>query len=797
MTESKKTVSKTRKKPSSKKPPEKEFSLELLSILRRRLGLLFAAAAVGLMGGTAYYLFTPPTFESKTQILLMQNESAAMASQVTSSQGSLSEDLLATHMSILQSKSIVQAALQKEYVAQESAEATEQTISQALAAQLADKSGEPDESEVLGYVIENLYVTRGGQGASRGARILSLAFRHSNPHDSKVVVEALYKTYAEFVNNKFNEINAKAIELVNDARTVLEDDIDLLTSEYKQFRSESPILSTSVSGANIYAMRYDEISAELATLMIAIDESRGRLELVTTRLAELDATQTHQLEKLALIDERNAERLGILVTVDRGEAQSAAFQALQPERMAGATTEYSSLLVLKGQLTQAKRNFGPKHPEVKALETQIEEIEDFFKGREDILGVKDDKVPLTPDDIMKAYVSLLTNDLRAQEKRKQDLETQLTIASEKAKELEVVALDDERLVEKLTRAKDLHSSVVERLRDLNMQQNSSALIMEAIEEPTLGSQVAPKPAIAAAIALVAAMFLGGATIVIAELTDKSIHSAKELETIYNSNIVCHLPDFKTDTKTRQLMKKIEKSNSPLSSSLICQHDLKSRISEVFRNVRTQLLFRLKGAKNTIAITSASQSDGKSTVTANLAVTFAQAGKSVLLIDADMRRPNVHTFYGLSNELGLVDVISGRSELCDSCQAGPTEGLTILTAGSIPENPAEILASDQFSALLETAREQYDYVLLDCPPVLPVSDPCIIAPMVDAVLVVSSLSADGLPEAKQCKRLLDSVKAPIAGIIVNRAGTPGVYYEYSGYDSKYMSYEANERKPVKV
>jgi capsular exopolysaccharide synthesis family protein len=149
----------------------------------------------------------------------------------------------------------------------------------------------------------------------------------------------------------------------------------------------------------------------------------------------------------------------------------------------------------------------------------------------------------------------------------------------------------------------------------------------------------------------------------------------------------------------------------------------------------------------------------------------------------MRRPAVHRLFGMSNELGLADVVNERSDFHDVCQASPAKNVTVLTTGPIPDDPAELLAGDRFMGLLEALRDKFDYIILDCPPVLHVSDPTIIAPLVDAVLLVTSLDAGGMPKAKLCSRTLHASGAELVGLIVNRADVSSSSYVYS---SEYAS-----------
>ncbi len=546
-----------------------ELTIDLLGILNRRKWLIGAAGVIGLTLGAAYFLFMPPKYESRAQILLMQNDSASMAAQMARSESSVSEDLLATHMSLLQSKRLVGRAMSslpiknsEERTSEPKAghESSETGVDDLAGGSefepidtfeesIETDAGELSESQLLGadelgadefelddlavreilnswveplatlpsiveslsedqtatdYIIDNLYVTRGGDGAARDARVLTVAFRHSDPQDSLRVTHAIVQEYERFIQEQFKDVNSTAYDLIDRARLDLEQKIQEASEDYRAFRLENPLIGSVEGGTNIHAMRYEELSAELSQLLVSIDEAKARIRLVEEGLKQLEGKEGPELQKLALIDDRNAERLGILVTVERGEAQTAAFQALQPERMAGATTEYTSLLGMRASLRQAMAEYGDKHPEVQKLQTQLAEMQQFVRDRDAIIGIEGDQAALTPDDVMLAYVNLLENDLKALEFQKEFLEKQMGVEEALAKELVNAELEDEELAREITRQEDLYNAVLERLRDINMQQDSSGLIQEVIEYPAMGEQVTPNAPIAAAIALLSA-----------------------------------------------------------------------------------------------------------------------------------------------------------------------------------------------------------------------------------------------------------------------------------------------------
>jgi polysaccharide biosynthesis transport protein len=145
-------------------------------------------------------------------------------------------------------------------------------------------------------------------------------------------------------------------------------------------------------------------------------------------------------------------------------------------------------------------------------------------------------------------------------------------------------------------------------------------------------------------------------------------------------------------------------------------------------VRTALYFNTRGGGHKVVqVTSPNPGDGKTTLASNLAVAIANSGKRTLLVDADFRRPRVHKMFGISDSTGLSEVMNGTVELADAIQEPEIENLSILVCGKRPANPAELLTSSQFQQLIEVVREKYEFVIVDTPPILAVTDPLAVAP----------------------------------------------------------------------
>ena len=222
-------------------------------------------------------------------------------------------------------------------------------------------------------------------------------------------------------------------------------------------------------------------------------------------------------------------------------------------------------------------------------------------------------------------------------------------------------------------------------------------------------------------------------------------------------------------------------------NLVTQNDPKNPAAEAYRVIRTSIQFAQEGKElKTIAITSCTPNEGKSTTIANLAVVLTQAGKSVLLIDCDMRNPTVHKNFNLSNKIGLSSCISMGTAVADAVQSTAIEGLDALTAGVIPPNPSELLGSERMQNVLQRAKEQYDYVLIDTPPVLPVTDSLVLGRMVDGLILVIDSGEIKVEMARDVKNQLVHAGANILGVVLNK-----VRSEHHGYGYGYYYYYGHE------
>jgi non-specific protein-tyrosine kinase len=206
----------------------------------------------------------------------------------------------------------------------------------------------------------------------------------------------------------------------------------------------------------------------------------------------------------------------------------------------------------------------------------------------------------------------------------------------------------------------------------------------------------------------------------------------------------------------------------MTTKLITITDPRSAEAEAYRRLRTNLEFAsLDKPLRTLLITSAGPGEGKSTTLANLAVSIAQAGRSVILVDSDLRRPSLHEVFGLGNQEGLTTVVARPGEHIP-LQASGVEGLSVLTSGPLPDIPADLIASPGMETLITTLGEQADIVLFDAPPVVTVSDAAVLASRVDGVLLAVNAGRTRREYAQRAKAMLEKVHAHVVGAVLINA-----------------------------
>jgi capsular exopolysaccharide synthesis family protein len=313
---------------------------------------------------------------------------------------------------------------------------------------------------------------------------------------------------------------------------------------------------------------------------------------------------------------------------------------------------------------------------------------------------------------------------------------------------------------------------------------SSPVKVTVTRSPTFNSHaVSPKPIRNLALGLVLGLCLAVAVALLRHALDTRVRSKDDIERVTDDVAVIGSIPFDGDA-----------SRNPI----LVESGTVSTRSEAFRALRTNLAFVGTAARaRTIVMTSSLPGEGKTTTAANLGVVLADSGASVCLIEADLRRPRLLEYFGMEGAVGLTDLLIGRADIQDVLQPYGRHQLTLLGGGQIPPNPSELLGSPAMRELLQELAGKFDYVLLDGPPMLPVTDSAVLSTLADgAVVVVGSglVTRDQLASAIEG---LETVEARILGITLNRVprnASGGRYYDYD-YEYRPRRERANSPKIV--
>ena len=279
--------------------------------------------------------------------------------------------------------------------------------------------------------------------------------------------------------------------------------------------------------------------------------------------------------------------------------------------------------------------------------------------------------------------------------------------------------------------------------------------------------VAPRPLINLGVALGLGLILGIALAMMRELLDTSVRSSDVLREITGSSVLATVPFDETAKK----------------APLIVDSHARSKRAESFRQLRTNLSFvHVDNPVKVVVVTSSVANEGKSSTATNMAVSFAEAGRKVLLVEGDLRRPRVAEYLGLEGSIGLTNVLAGQVKVDEALQKWGRGGLTVLPSGSIPPNPSELLGSQNMRDLLAAMKETFEIIIIDTPPLLPVTDGAIMAAHSDGAILVVRHGRTARNQVASALAALNAVESKLLGSVLNMAPTRGSEaYGYRGYE----------------
>ncbi len=516
-----------------------------------------------------------------------------------------------------------------------------------------------------------------------------------------------------------------------DLKTKLEESEDALY----QFMEDNDVLNAS-------------LESQLAEVMQRLNAFNGQLAAVQAERirGRLDREALHQAKE-------NPALLDSLATIQAAEVVSAL---------------KSKLIDLKTTYSELSARYQAAHPKMSTLQEQIDLVQQELEREIDAVMLSGQRHEASLEETERGLAAAI-----AAERQR---EARLNKLSLDFKRLQRDVETNERLYEMVT-SRMKEADLTGAMRFNNVQVLERARVPKAPFKPDLKRDLA--------MGLALGLLLGLALALGLELLDNTLKTQDDVERTLDVPFLGLLPVIEASGKDGK-----PTPESLQARDLYVLQNPKSSPAECARFIRTNLMFMgTDRPLQTLVVTSPSPQEGKTTTAVSLAGTMAQAGSRTILVDTDMRRPRLHRVFGISNDVGLSNVIVGDAKLGDVIKRSESENLDVLVCGPTPPNPSELLLTRKFADIIEELKGRYDRILFDTPPVGAVTDPVILGAQVDGVLLVLKCQKTSRDSAKQMLRALEDANAHVVGAIFNDVDLASRRYgaAYYQYYRKYGGY----------
>jgi capsular exopolysaccharide synthesis family protein len=584
-----------------------------------------------------------------------------------------------------------------------------------------------------GAIQVGLKVSRGLFNGEKND-IVDIVFRHTSPEMAQEVVNQICREYIDYMREVSVQDLTNLIAKLDDQIARMQIELDNKENALREFKEKNRTVELSTETNNTIS-KLSNMELSLQQTGLDMLENRNRLSQIKKQIDQQD------------------------INVIQSMTYSNPFQ--------------SKLADLELQLNSASAEYSPEHYKVKMIKNQIDKIKDALKS--DITKEAESRT-LTKNPIRESLlqeVINLTIEKSASETKQVAQEKMIKGFDADLAKLPTIQLQFAQLTretESLVGILKLLKSRYEEAKIKRDSQESDLKILEWAPLPAAGKSSMSLTNVL--LGLLIGLVIGIVLAFLFEFLDQSIKDPQHVERVLEVPLLGIVPLIEMDKAI------IDSSASKWRTIL-----------EPFRALRATLK-HLATSQNikTFIICSAVKGEGKTTLAANISITFALDGKKVILVDGDMRRAQMHTLFNIPKKNGLADYLMGASEIGDILKKTVHENLQVITAGEHPQNPAELIGSARFDLLVKELRGMADYVIFDSPALLPVSDGLSMAPKIDVCIMVVRALWTPIKAALQAKSQLKRVGCSVVGAVLNGISHSRGYYPYYYGYYRYYSYQ---------
>lgn len=632
-----------------------------------------------------------------------------------------------------------------------------------------------------------------------------LHFESEEQELTKPVVEAFSEALQTYYNRNYASKRGQLLTYIQNAVERLNPQLIDLQRRFSEFRETAP-LAWNPDGTAINPYREEQ-------LRLVQDRSVVN-ELLRSKTVEVDTVK-------ALIERKLDDPIlglnivGQLLNRDfKTDSTGASLSALREGDFTLAETNLQKDLVpLLIERERMAAELGQNHPSVRSMDVRYERTKEEFtqllKDQTDRFLELVDTTLMDPKkratEATEALLLAKQAELGMLKEQLNELDSQITVTRNRAAEITRFEQQNLNFLNEIERTQELENQLRETMTRVSLSEEEQGVKVIELTAARVGRKVGPRLLLTVGFGGLLGLALGGGLALLMEKNANTFRDPEQIAETLQVPILTHIPFFKS--RRKRLTKGEVDPLHQLDPSMVVAHSPTSVLAESIRACRTTLFFELPARQGgrLIQLSSPLPGDGKSTVAGNLAISMAQSNKRVCIIDCDLRRPQTTDNFSAGEKLGLTNYLNGECELDDVCHGTPIDNLHVIPSGPVPANPSEALTLREMNIALDELRKKYDYVILDSPPLLVVSDPSILASMVDGVLLVMRVRRKSRQNAREAIATLKSVGANILGLAINSSDETGAsdgyrgygYYRYGRYTSRYRNRSggAQDNKPV--
>ena len=699
-------------------------------LLWRHKFMLTAILAVTLVLGGIHHARQPRVYSSKASVLIQ--EKGSDANSLNTSYAKASREIQ-TYQQLLTTDVVLQGAV----------EHLEQVA--------------PDlQGKIRAGQMKGMITTR----RIGDTNIFTVDCRSNDPRTAFTVVNVVTQSFQDFIDQDHESVAVEIVRSLDAERTAIVKQIAAGNQELFRAKQNCGDLSISEAGESVHPLveRVHRINEKL----LSVQQTRVHLQAVLTGLRENrqvpDAVKQYVIELQPILGGEFAEHN----------------RTVSPAESSAITTRQRQIIADEAELAVLSQHYAPAHSKIVELKQQISH------GRTELAKtVRAMQQRMNASENVDVPTLIRRVEVAADSARRHEnaLSTEYEVLKQQALQLNERLAEVQIAQRDLDRLRHLHESLLNRIASIDISNGSSNIRATIVGLPVMpNTPVSPKLSKTLLLSLAAGVGIWALIVFIRDLLNDRFHSPEELREQLRLPVLATVRDLSV----------LEGTGPEGIQVHVASGDVQC---EAFRTLRTGLTFSGEESER-LSITSSEPGDGKTTVVANLAASYAQAGRRTLVVDADMRKPGLSRLFDMRRGVGLSDVLRSAEPLEDACRdairSSGIQDLDILPCGARPGNPSELLSSRRLDELIAWCDSHYDQVLIDCPPVLAASDAAVVGQRTDGIILVVQPEKSHRRMVLRCREELLRMHVRLFGVVANRVTAhAGSEYGYGyGYGNEY-------------